>query len=107
MATLSGIHLACASGFSSILVESDFKRVMDLINGVGSSRTELGIMIDWILDFAKRNIIISMLFIPRTSNSVAHSLAKLALSLADEFVLLEDLPESLQPLLLADIQAGV
>ncbi|KAL5748645.1 hypothetical protein ACOSP7_025695 [Xanthoceras sorbifolium] len=81
-------------------------RVVDLLNGVGSSRAEVGIIIRGILDCFPSSQVQSFSFVPRASNSVAHALARLALSLSNGSRQLSEVPICVQHLILNDCQAA-
>ncbi|KAL5807551.1 hypothetical protein ACOSQ3_030439 [Xanthoceras sorbifolium] len=62
LAVLSGIQLAHEAGIYPIVVESDSKGVVDLLNGSGKSRTELGLIVSRICSHPSSRSIISFSF---------------------------------------------
>ncbi|KAL5861739.1 hypothetical protein ACOSQ4_003035 [Xanthoceras sorbifolium] len=107
MAILSGIKLARNAGIYPVLVDSDSKVVVDLLNGLGRSRTSLGLLISRILEVSSSSQIISFSFSPRVCNVAAHALARLALSLDKDVVWIEETHDSLALILLADNQGAL
>ncbi|KAH9709496.1 putative reverse transcriptase/RNA-dependent DNA polymerase [Citrus sinensis] len=74
-----GLQVANQISSSSLIVESDCKEVVELLNNTKGSRTE----IHWILSDVRRESKdfkqVQFSFIPRTCNTYAHALAKFAL----------------------------
>ncbi|KAL5834899.1 hypothetical protein ACOSQ3_014484 [Xanthoceras sorbifolium] len=91
-------------GLFPLLVESDFKVVMDLINGRGSSRSTLSLIVSRILNSSSSGQIIYFSHVPHVSYVAAHALSRLALSLDNGVVCLEEVPVSLLSILQADCQ---
>ncbi|KAL5839765.1 hypothetical protein ACOSQ4_012373 [Xanthoceras sorbifolium] len=96
-AIFAGVQLACDIGIYPDVIESNCKRVVDLLNGAGSAHSELGLIISQIHNYPSRGNIVSFSFVPRATNAVVHAFARLALSLEDE-----DIHVSLHHILLAD-----
>ncbi|KAL5805044.1 hypothetical protein ACOSQ3_031844 [Xanthoceras sorbifolium] len=103
MAIFLGIQFAIGAGFSPLLVESYSKVVVDLLNGKGEPRAEIGIIANRIFDFFPSNLVSSISFAPRHSNAVAHALSRLALSLENRLIMLEKIPSSILSLPDADL----
>ncbi|KAL5799358.1 hypothetical protein ACOSQ3_032410 [Xanthoceras sorbifolium] len=80
LAILSRIQLAVDVGISPILVESDSKVVVDLIIGIGASRTSLGLIVERIRILSRSSQIISFTYVPRAANATAHTLSMMAIS---------------------------
>ncbi|KAL5836597.1 hypothetical protein ACOSQ3_013766 [Xanthoceras sorbifolium] len=107
MAILSGIQLAWEVGIHLIVVESDSKQVVNLLNGVGNSITDLGMIVNSILNHPSRSHIRSFSFSPRVSNTTAHALSRLALDLDEMVVWMEEVPDSLHHIVLADCHGSL
>ncbi|KAL5736839.1 hypothetical protein ACOSP7_031292 [Xanthoceras sorbifolium] len=107
MAIFSGIQFAIGAGFSPLLVESDSKVVVDLLNGKGEPRAEIGIIANRIFYFFPSNLVSSISFVPRYSNAVTHALSRLALLLENRLIMLEEIHSSILSLLEADLVAGL
>ena len=78
-AALWGIQAAMKAEASSIILESDSKRVVELINSKQSTLTELFWVIFDILEVKKSFQNFKAQHVGRTCNTLAHDLAKLAL----------------------------
>ena len=72
-------------------MESDSQEVVNLISRKKSTRIEIFWVVAEVQDRIKRLKQVKMQYTPRKCNSVAHSLAKLALELND-FVFWDDIP---------------
>ncbi|KAL5763700.1 hypothetical protein ACOSQ2_016294 [Xanthoceras sorbifolium] len=107
LAIIDVVQLALEMNIHPIQIESDSKGVMDLLNGLGSSRTTLGLLVDSILCHPLRPQIMSFSFSPRASNAIAHALFRLALSLEEKAVWKEDIHDSLFSIILADCHGSV
>ncbi|KAL5857613.1 hypothetical protein ACOSQ3_005071 [Xanthoceras sorbifolium] len=107
MAIFSGIQFAIGAGFYPLLVESDSKVVVDLLNERGEPRAEKGIIVHHIFYFFPSSFVSLISFVPRHSNAVAHALSRLALSLENMFIMLEEIPSSILSLLETDLLAAL
>ena len=95
-AILWGLQVAKQVSSSSLILESNWKEVVELLNNTKGSRTE----IYWILfdvhreskDFQQ----VQFSFIPRTCNTYAHALTKFALSNSSTDVWINTLPVEVQ-----------
>ncbi|KAL5861560.1 hypothetical protein ACOSQ4_002856 [Xanthoceras sorbifolium] len=92
----SGMLLAAESGLLPAIMESDAQSVINLILAGSSIRSEIGLVIDDILDLKSRFDFTCFSFALRSSNRVAHCFAKMALVHALDVVLFEEAPPSLQ-----------
>ncbi|KAL5766302.1 hypothetical protein ACOSP7_016919 [Xanthoceras sorbifolium] len=93
-----GMVLPAESSLLPALVESDSFLVINLILLRAPIRSEIGLIIDGILDLQDSFGFINFVFSPRSTNMVAHSLAKMALVHAIDIVLMEEVPPSLSRL---------
>ncbi|KAK2656680.1 hypothetical protein Ddye_009732 [Dipteronia dyeriana] len=96
-----GLHFAIDSGLLPVVLESDAKGVVDLINSGRCIYTDIGIVITVIMNLSRQfTILIS--FFPRTANKAAYALAKLALLTVEDCFWLESYPPYLDFILLDD-----
>ncbi|KAH9747206.1 reverse transcriptase domain-containing protein [Citrus sinensis] len=91
-AALWGIQAAIKAGASSIILESDSKRVVELINSKQSTLTELFWVIFDILEAKKSFQNFKAQHVGRTCNTLAHNLAKLALRKSEPCIWLDEFP---------------
>ncbi|KAH9763516.1 reverse transcriptase domain-containing protein [Citrus sinensis] len=91
-AALWGIQAAIKAGASSIILESDSKRVIELINSKQSTLTELCWVIFDILEAKKSFQNFKAQHVGRTCNTLAHDLAKLALRKSEPCIWLDEFP---------------
>jgi hypothetical protein len=109
LAILRGLRLALEIGLVSASLDSDALAVVNLIANKSTPCSEIGVVIHdnylffiFLFYFLLRPCFNSINFVPRVSNKVVHSLAKLALGYVGEFVWLEDCPLSVESLVLDD-----
>ncbi|KAK0601310.1 hypothetical protein LWI29_023054 [Acer saccharum] len=86
VAVLRGLRLALESGLYPALLESDALSVVKMINERVIPCADIGIVLHDILVELGNPCFISVSFVPRLANCVAHNLAKLALGSEGEFV---------------------
>ncbi|KAK2642149.1 hypothetical protein Ddye_023912 [Dipteronia dyeriana] len=84
MAILRGIRFAVDSGLLPAVVESDAKAVVELVNGGVGPLADIGSVVLDFLSFTSR-FLISISYVSRKTNMVAHSLTQLALSSDENF----------------------
>ncbi|KAL5540285.1 hypothetical protein UlMin_042768 [Ulmus minor] len=99
-----GARLAKYLGFSAIELESDCLGVVMALQQQTHFISELSFVFDSINDHCNAFQQFSFSYTPRTSNQVAHNLAKLALSLADEQIWRGRGPDCIASMAIADIQ---
>ncbi|KAL5545019.1 hypothetical protein UlMin_008803 [Ulmus minor] len=99
-----GARLAKYLGFSAIELESDCLGVVMALQQQTHFISELSFVFDSINDHCNAFQQFSFSHTPRTSNQVAHNLAKLALSLADEQIWRGRGPDCIASMATADIQ---
>ncbi|KAL5578545.1 hypothetical protein UlMin_020244 [Ulmus minor] len=99
-----GARLAKYLGFSAIELESDCLGVVMALQQQTHFISELSFVFDSISDHCNAFHQFSFSYTPRTSNQVAHNLAKLALSLADEQIWRGRGPDCIASMAIADIQ---
>ncbi|KAL5739882.1 hypothetical protein ACOSQ2_029062 [Xanthoceras sorbifolium] len=78
-AICESIHLALSKGLKPLCVESDSYNVVSLCSSVSHFKCDLGNIVQDVRDIVALNDVRSVYFIPRSSNLVAHGLAKWAL----------------------------
>ena len=77
-------------GLVPAVLESDALMVIwDICNNMSLS-SDVGLVVDEILNFSRESNMFSFIYVPRLVNRVAHGLAKLALSHLGEFVWVDD-----------------
>ncbi|KAL5788038.1 hypothetical protein ACOSP7_004987 [Xanthoceras sorbifolium] len=90
--------LTSESGLLPALVESDSSTVINLILSMASIHSEIGMIINDILDLQDSFDFVKFVFSPRSTNKVAHSLAKMTLVHDIDLVLMEEVPPGLSRL---------
>ncbi|KAK2649997.1 hypothetical protein Ddye_017486 [Dipteronia dyeriana] len=81
MAILRGIVFTVDSGLVPTVIESNALSVVSLINSGSPNLTELGLVCGDIAKHIQDGVITAVGFIPRKAKVVAHTLAKMALSI--------------------------
>ncbi|KAL5827457.1 hypothetical protein ACOSQ4_019254 [Xanthoceras sorbifolium] len=102
MAILRGIQFASEMGISPIMVESDSLSVINIITSHAFPLSDVGVVISDIYRSIEALNDFKIIFASRQANSVAHGLAKLALSLSDASFWLEDYPPCIENLVLGN-----
>ncbi|KAH7548552.1 hypothetical protein JRO89_XS14G0163100 [Xanthoceras sorbifolium] len=102
LAILRGLHLAFDLGFSTVCVESDAASVVKQLSSRAISCSDIGLILDDILDLVVVFSNFSFSSIGRSANKVAHGLAKFALSHQSVGVRLGVVPSSLDGFVLDD-----
>ncbi|KAL2896674.1 Dynein beta chain flagellar outer arm [Bienertia sinuspersici] len=98
-----GMQYAYEAGLRSLEVESDCSNLISLVKGSSSVRGHTQIIVDEIINKAGLMNYVSFNFAYHSCNKCAHSLAKLALDYDEVLVWMEESPEAVTPLVLADI----
>ncbi|KAH9663932.1 reverse transcriptase domain-containing protein [Citrus sinensis] len=95
-AVLFGIQSAQQAAVFPIIIESDSKEVVDLSLKKKISKTE----IEWKIAEIQANLenqnVSSLSYVPRSCNSIAHSIAKIALGFESQVFWLENFPEHIR-----------
>ncbi|KAK3182792.1 hypothetical protein Dsin_030078 [Dipteronia sinensis] len=107
IAIYSGVELACETGLVPFEIESDAAVVVDWINEAKVFESEVGTIIDDIRFLMQRLNTCNVKFVFRKANYVAHFLAKLALSICEDQVWLEEYPSCVRKYLLDDFPSCV
>ncbi|KAK0606076.1 hypothetical protein LWI29_033909 [Acer saccharum] len=94
-AILYGIRFAAFAGFLPAVIDSDAKSVMDIINSGVVPRTEIGLVIQDILSLLSC-FPISVFFISRKANMVAHCLTHVAFSSGSSLACMGSLPPNVE-----------
>ncbi|KAL5547561.1 hypothetical protein UlMin_002792 [Ulmus minor] len=100
----NGASLAQQMGFSAVILESDCLGVTKALNSRTLHDSDLSYVFYSIYEICNEFDMYKFSYTPRTSNQVAHSLARLALSLENDQTWPSGIPESLIPIVSADIQ---
>ncbi|KAK2638130.1 hypothetical protein Ddye_025925 [Dipteronia dyeriana] len=101
VAILRGLRFVVDAGLLPIVLESDTKWVVDLVNSDNKSNSDIGIIVKDILVLA-RKFNISVSFVPRYANTAAHLLVKFALKSTVEWFWLEECPPCLEYVVLLE-----
>ncbi|KAL5757858.1 hypothetical protein ACOSP7_020469 [Xanthoceras sorbifolium] len=96
LAVCIGMKLAIENGLLPAMVKSDLIFVVNLILAGLPIRSEIGLIIDDILNLKATHDFPSFGFSPRDSNRVAHNLAKMIVVHAIDVVLFEDIPPGIR-----------
>ncbi|KAL5565829.1 hypothetical protein UlMin_028993 [Ulmus minor] len=99
-----GASLARQMGFSAVILESDCLGVTNALDTKIVHDSDLSYVFDSIYEICNGFDMFKFSYTPRTGNQVAHSLARLALSLENVQIWPSGVPESLLPIVIADIQ---
>ncbi|KAL5766204.1 hypothetical protein ACOSP7_016821 [Xanthoceras sorbifolium] len=97
-AIYEGMKLVAETGLLPAMVEFDLLSVVNLILAGQPIRSEIGLVIEDILELKVLHGFSSFVFSPRTSYRVAHSLAKMVVTHAMDIVSLEKVPPSIRSL---------
>ncbi|KAK3193886.1 hypothetical protein Dsin_025196 [Dipteronia sinensis] len=92
MAVLQGLNFAIDLGVRPIVIESDALAAVKLIDSGAYSSADIGVIIGEILTKLEGIDGGSVQFVSREANYVAHTLARMGLSISDDVVWLEDYP---------------
>ncbi|KAL9432342.1 hypothetical protein AB3S75_027379 [Citrus x aurantiifolia] len=87
-----GLQVAKELSLSALIMESDCKEVVDLLNNTKGSRTGISWVISEIQEQRRDFKEVKFRHIPRTCNTCAHSLAKLAVGANTSAVWLDHIP---------------
>ncbi|KAL5551374.1 hypothetical protein UlMin_001550 [Ulmus minor] len=95
----NGASLAKQMGFSAVILESDCLGVTKALDSRTLHDSDLSYIFDSIYEICNEFDMYKFSYTPRTGNQVAHSLAKLALSLEHDQSWPSGIPESLIPII--------
>ncbi|KAL5548698.1 hypothetical protein UlMin_003929 [Ulmus minor] len=99
-----GAALAKQLGFSAVVLESDCLAVTKALDLRTSNVSEINYVFESIYEFCSDFNLYKFSHTPRMGNQVAHSLARLALSLENEQIWPTGTPESINRCVIADMQ---
>ncbi|KAH9696776.1 putative reverse transcriptase/RNA-dependent DNA polymerase [Citrus sinensis] len=91
-----GTYLAKEEGMQAVILETDSKATVDLINNNGNYMTEVHWIISDIQSLMSQFSHFVAKFIPRSCNTCAHKLAKIALGKTDSFVWKGNFPPEIE-----------
>ncbi|KAL5823827.1 hypothetical protein ACOSQ4_021727 [Xanthoceras sorbifolium] len=97
-----GLSLTIEIDFTRVCLESDASAVVNLITFCCQRLSEIDIVIADILSLLNSLESVSVSFVAREANRIAHRLAKFGLSFVDGYVWLEDYPLCVENLVLND-----
>ncbi|KAK3198140.1 hypothetical protein Dsin_021555 [Dipteronia sinensis] len=100
VAILRGIVFAKDMGLLPAVVESDALGVVNLINTGSSISADVGVVLSDILNIISTGGIELVQYVPRMANMVAHSIARMALSISQDCFWVEECPPSVGSLVL-------
>ncbi|KAK2653232.1 hypothetical protein Ddye_013088 [Dipteronia dyeriana] len=92
VALLKGLQLGLSVGVLPCVIESDALGVVNLVTVGHPSRSDVGLVIQDVLQILKQFPDCFVVFTPMKTNMAAHDLAKLGLTIDSDLVLLEDFP---------------
>ncbi|KAH9719688.1 reverse transcriptase domain-containing protein [Citrus sinensis] len=90
-----GLQVARSITMASIIVETDSQGVSDLLNNKKSNRSEVFWVISEIQELVKVFCNVKVQYTPRHCNSIAHSLARLALGCEESVICKNPFPENI------------
>ncbi|KAK0595025.1 hypothetical protein LWI29_002683 [Acer saccharum] len=100
-----GLQFALDSGLTPCRIDSDAEIVVAWINRAVPLCSDIGIVLMDIQNLLQLNFCLSVNFVPRKANRVAHVLAKNGLSCVEDMFWLEDSPPSIGSLISAECRA--
>ncbi|KAL5582283.1 hypothetical protein UlMin_014725 [Ulmus minor] len=99
-----GASLAKQMGFSAVILESDCLGVTKALDTRTLHDSDLSYVFDSIYEICNGFDMYKFSYIPRIGNQVAHSLARLTISLENDQIWPSGIPESFIPLVSTDLQ---
>ncbi|KAL5755139.1 hypothetical protein ACOSP7_023359 [Xanthoceras sorbifolium] len=102
-AIFRSLRYAADLGIWPSIIESDAEAVVNLINGDLMPLFEIGIFVKDIRVLLSELNIARVSFVPHLANSVAHGLAKLAVSLLSDGFLVDCVPHSVESCVMSDL----
>ena len=106
-AILGGLQLAADTGFIPCRIDSDAAVVVGWINNRKPLCSDVGIIIADIQAMLEQVPCVSVNFVPRKANQVAHVLAKNSLSCVEDLFWLEDFPSCVRSLISAECRGSL
>ncbi|KAK3192969.1 hypothetical protein Dsin_024279 [Dipteronia sinensis] len=103
VAILRGIVFAKDMGFLPAVVESDALGVVNIINTDSAISADVGVVLSDILNIISTGGIELVQYLPRMANMVAHSIARMALSISQDCFWVEECPPNVGSLVLRDL----
>ncbi|KAK2663455.1 hypothetical protein Ddye_002029 [Dipteronia dyeriana] len=103
MAIKWGIQFTLDTGLVPAMVESDALSVVKMVNSGVSTSVNIGLVVDEVVAFLQLNDVVSVSFVYRKANFVAHSLSKLALKISDDLFWLQTYLTSVEEYVNGDI----
>ncbi|KAL5741774.1 hypothetical protein ACOSP7_028506 [Xanthoceras sorbifolium] len=106
LAMLKGLQFALDSGLLPSILDTDSLAVITAINNPSAYLSKVGLVIIDIVDLLSSCPGSKVQFVPRSANSVDLTLARFALSLDRDYFWLEDYPNCIGEVLVADNQVS-
>ncbi|KAL5808335.1 hypothetical protein ACOSQ3_029026 [Xanthoceras sorbifolium] len=106
LVVLKGLQFALDSGLLLAILETGSLAVITAINNPSAYLSKVGLVIVDIVDLLSSYPGSKVQFVPRSANSVAHTLARFTLSLDRDYFWLEDYPDCIDEVLVADNQVS-
>ncbi|TXG72479.1 hypothetical protein EZV62_001058 [Acer yangbiense] len=107
LAILHGCRLAAELGLLPTVLESDALSVVEAVRLKSMPLSEVGVVIQDILEIFTSFPVFSICFVPRLANKVVHGLARLAVGHVGRFVWVNDCPLAVESLVLGDSQEPI
>ncbi|KAM1511681.1 hypothetical protein ACFX1Z_023334 [Malus domestica] len=99
----SSNSIAHMQGAQRVVIESDYLKVISVLNGTVADSLALGMIVEDVLQLASTFSRVKFIHASRFCNGVAHCLAKFALVSSNNLVWFEEPPTLIQELLFEDI----
>ncbi|KAK2634570.1 hypothetical protein Ddye_029362 [Dipteronia dyeriana] len=103
VAMLRGITLAGDTGLVPIIVESGYLNLVRKVMDGDPTDADIDLVVNDILFYICNSVISSVSYVPRKANKVAHSLANMALAIVEDKFWLEEVPPSMELIVLEDV----
>lgn len=98
-----GLQTAINEGIRQVVVESDCLKVITTRKKNEEDRSRSGLLINDIKELSKQCSILEFSHIYREAKQVAHALANVALTIVSDCILLNKVPEEVEPLITFDV----
>ncbi|KAK2643243.1 hypothetical protein Ddye_025006 [Dipteronia dyeriana] len=103
VAMLRGITLAVYIGLVPVIIESDHHNLVRKVVDMDPTDVDIGLVVNDILFYILNRTASLVSYVSRKANKVAHSLAKMALAITEDRFWLEEVPPSMELIVLEDV----
>ena len=103
LAALKALQLAFDLGFQNAILEGDSLGLIKALQADDNNLSPLGLLVEDVKLVASNFVSLSYSYIKRNGNSIAHNLAKHAISIPDFQVWMEDVPSHVVSFLHSDV----